>query len=459
MGNWGGFEVKTHTWKERLSEMGEDIAEYLERRYEDYCRDKNEKSSASGGEAQLEREIAKQKQLIEFGITLKEKLSFFLDESRRELFGQIYERNEAVDSFFKRKYKGFCKELEENNKALPLYKQKDSYTLHIEKSDKEKQLFEYKEIMKNNLFIENIDKRRADYEKKKAERERRNAEEEAKKKVEAERFARNEKKKGFTNVKPLSFYEELYIKNDSPFNYGDDVDESKFDMEVEQEYDIYFEENGSPKGTWKTYRTGSFNERKYWTGDNTISNRRPEEYTSADTPENNQIYLDRCKEITNILVNLNNSEDNQLQLRHIEILQKYLIKGYLITRQIACFVRNIKYTLIEELSIDPNNPNRIIQNHSIKEYEIGIYDNDFNIEKIKEDVDEFIRINEGMILTPFECLVVYLKKHDDIITIKEYASFINNTNIVARRILNEFAEEKKLKYKKVGRRHELVYFI
>jgi len=421
-------------WQEVMFIIDKDIAEYLERRYEDYYKDKNEKSSTSGGEAQRERHKVKQNQLVKFGIKLKEKLNFFQNESRKELFKQIDLKNKQLDSFFKKIYDDFCKELDKTNKALLLYEQKDPYTLHCEKSDKEEQLLEYKEIMKNSCFVEKIDKRRADYEKKKADRDKRRVEEEKRKAEEKIKEERTERRKGLSNVKPLSFYEEMYI-------YGDD-DEDEERIKSEQEHDNYFEENGIPE--------------RY---DCRISDKRPEAYTSADTPEENQKYLDRCKEIANILVNLRDSEYNQLQLLEVGILQKYLTKGYLITRQIAWFVYFLNELLIEELSIDPNNPNIHIKNHPSKEYDVGIYRDDFDIIKIKGDVDEFVRENEGTVLTPIEYLKVFLKKHDNRITVVRYASIINQSYKVSLRILKGYVADKNLKCKKVGKSHKLIFLI
>ncbi len=62
-------------------------------------------------------------------------------------------------------------------------------------------------------------------------------------------------------------------------------------------------------------------------------------------------------------------------------------------------------------------------------------------------------------LESIDFIKAYLRQNNNEITIIDYAFVINNTNIVARRILNNFANEKKLNYKKVGRSHKLVYFI
>ena len=420
-------------WREVMLITDKDIAEYLDRRYEDYCKDKNEKSSTSGDEAQRGRHKVKQSQLVKFGIKLKKKLSFFLDESRKELFEQAFENLELIDRFYKGKYDEFCKELEETNKTLPLHKQRDPYTLYVDRKEKEKHFFNQKESMKDYTFVRNIDKRRADYEKKKADRDKRRVEEEKRKAEEKIKEERTERRKGLSNVKPLSFYEEIYTSDD-------DEDEER--IKSEQEHDNYFEENGIPE--------------RY---DHRISDKRPEEYTSADTPEENQKYLDRCKEIANILVNLRDSEYNQLQLLEVGILQKYLTKGYLITRQIAWFVYLLNEMLIEELSIDPNNPNIYIKNHPSKEYDIGIYKDDFDIIKIKEDVDEFVRENEGTVLTPIEYLKVFLKKHDNRITVVRYASIINQSYKVSLRILKGYVADKNLKCKKVGKSHKLIFHI
>lgn len=449
--NWNR-EANTYKteWREVMFKMDKDIAEYLERRYEDYCRDRSEKSSVSGGYNQLEGCNVKQNQLIKFGIKLKKKLSFFLHKSRKDLFEQALENLELVDKFYKNKYDEFCKELEEANRKLPLHKQRASYTLHVDRKEKEEHFFNQKERLKDYTFVRNIDKKRADYEKKKADREKRRIEEEKRKVEEKIKEERIERRKGFSNVKPLSFYEEMYIRDDSPFSYGD-IDDDKEHIRSEEVFDIYFEENGSPKGIR--------NERGYWCGDLSISDKRPGEYTSADTPEENQKNIDRCKEITNILINLSDSESNQRYLRHTEILQRYLTEGYLITRQIAWFVYYINAMLIEVLSIDPNNPNRYIKDHPSKEYDVGIYKDNFNITKIKEDVDEFIRINEGMILTPIEYLKVFLKKHDNRIPVVRYASIINKSEKVAMRILKGFVADKKLKSKKTGSSHKLIFYV
>ena len=439
-----------------LSNLGEDIKEYLERRYKDYCRDKNENSSTSGDEAQRERHNAKQMELISLGIELYQKLHFFIDESRKELFEQTISEHERIDIYFKEEYEDFCKELKEINEALPIYKQRNPHTLHIEKSEKEKQLFERKEIKKNNLFIENIDKRRADYEKKKANYEKRKAEDEKRRAEEKARKERIIKRKGHSNIKPIDFYEKLYLakKNDEII----DEDDKKDYMEEQQEKDLYFEEHGIPKGEWTEF---DVKEGKCFTPlrdeENSLVDRYPEIviYSSADSFEENQKHLNRCKEMKEIIDDLLLQDYMQhfkwLQgknLFNVEILQEYLTKGHLVTIQIAELVFRIIFWLRWMLTTDLNKPHLAIKNHPAREYKIDVYSDDFDIRKINQDVAEFIRINEGKILTPLEYLKVHLKKHDNRITIKEYAKLIDKSEYIASKTLKKFEADKKLKSKK-----------
>ena len=445
-----------YDWNDVIAKIDEDIAEYLMKRYKEYCKDKSESSSTSGGEAQRERHKVKRNQLVKFGIKLKEKLNFFQNESRKELFKQIYKGDEALGSFFNKRYDNFCKELDKTNKALLLYKQKDPYTLHCEKSDKEEQLLEYKEIMKNSRFVESIDKRRADYEKKKANYEKRKAEDEKRRAEEKARKERIIKRKGHSNIKPIDFYEKLYLakKNDEII----DEDDKKDYMEEQQEKDLYFEEHGIPKGEWTEF---DVKEGKCFTPlrdeENSLVDRYPEIviYSSADSFEENQKHLNRCKEMKEIIDDLLLQDYMQhfkwLQgknLFNVEILQEYLTKGHLVTIQIAELVFRIIFWLRWMLTTNLNKPHHVIENHPAREYKIDVYSDDFDIRKIKQDVAEFIRINEGIILTPLEYLKVYLKKHDNRITIKEYAKLIDKSEYIASKTLKKFEADKKLKSEK-----------
>ena len=224
-----------------------------------------------------------------------------------------------------------------------------------------------------------------------------------------------------------------------------DIEEDKELIEADQEYDVYFEANSVPEGKWKdiTFKNRNrFQEtNKVWHGDNCFSDKLTYKYILPDNPDENQKLLNRCKEMVNILLILKDSEYNQTKLRHMEILQKYLTKKYLITRQIAWYIDHIKFLIIEELSVDPNNQYESFRNHPSNKYDFKLYKDNYDITKIKEDIAEFIRIKEDTILTPYECLLVYLKKHDNRITIKQYQLFTNKTNIVVRRILNNFVND------------------
>lgn len=438
--------VEWHT----LSILGEDIAEYLKKRYDDYCKDRNEKSSVSGNEAQYERHRAKQNQLIEFGIILREKLSFFLDESRKELFEQIYERNRSLDSFFKERYDEFCKELKETNKALPLYKQKDPYTLHCEKSDKEKQLFKHKEIMKNDRFIESIDKRRAEYEKTKVEYEKKKVEDEKRRAKENARKERIAKKKGLSNIKPIDFYERLYYRYGAPFGYerfcihGEDF----FIMQEERDWDIYFEEKGRPnKDDYRCSKEKTF---RY----------------KLDSPEDNQKYLDRCKQLLEVFKPLcvDNDDydyDYDNYQDQISIYQEYLDKGYLITRQIAYISKFIGRIFWYRIDNETRNQLSVFDKDK---YKINVFDDDsFNIAEIKLKVNKVTKNTEGEeeieveILTPIQSLKQYLKKHNNRITVNEYSILINQTYRMALINLKKFVVNKELKSRKEDRGRLVFY--
>jgi len=442
MGNWDGVGVKTLTWKERLSEVGEDTAQYLERRYGDYCRDKNERSSVSGDKAQLERHHAKQKLLIEFGIILEGKLSFFLAKSRKELFEQMYEENESLDSYFKKVYDDFCKELDETNKALSFY-ERDSYTLHCEKSDKEKQLYKYKEIIKNDRFIEKIDKRRAEDEKMKVEDEKRRAKE----KIRKEREIRRE---GFSNVKPSSFYEEMYLSHE------DDEDNDIEFMKEKEEADNYFQENGKPKGEWFDSNDGTFFTKDFRDDKNDPIPKRSKNliiYLSADTQKENQKHLNRCKELRKMIDDLElleGVEDDWVRdiINEADILQEYLTKGYLITTQIALFVFKLNFWITQMATRISRKPYRFfLSYHPASEYDIDIYNDNFNIEEIYKDIREFIAITKKHTLTPIEELENFLKEHNNRITKEQYAEFIGKSLYIASKELEKFEAEKKLKVK------------
>ena len=432
-----------YDWKDWIINFREDIASYLKMRYEDYCKDRKEEYGIySEHDFIRERHEIKQNELIKLGIKLRKKLRFFRDKSRKELFRQHISELNLSEDYFKDKYNDFCKELEETNDVLSLHKQKSSYILNIEKKKEKERLLKFKEAMKDTRFIKIIDLRKENYEKRKAKEEKRKIKRKAKKE-------RVERRQGLSNIKPISFYEELYKSED--IEYDNEI------IKQELIYDIYFQKNGKPIGVWKTYRTKNYDEKKKWIGDGSFSDEEVDKYILSDNPEENQTCLNNCKEIRNIIIDLDESQREYLH--DVDILQKYLTKKYLITRQIAWFVYCLKFRLIEVLSIDPNNPKLTLRNHPSREYDFNIYNNDFDIIKVKEDVSEFIRISEGMILTPIEYLKkVYLNQHDNI-TIKQYSLFIKKSEKVAHRILNGFVKEKKLKSGKIGSSHKIIYFV
>lgn len=434
-----------------ISNLGEDIAKYLKKRYNDYCKDRNEKFGfLSDNLTVKKRHEAMRDWMVELGIKLSEKLSFFLDESRKELFEQIYERNESLDSFFKIRYDEICKELDETNKALPFHERRDSYTLHCEKSDKEKQLFNHKEIMKNDHFIENIDKRRAEYEKIKVEYEKKKVEDEKRRAKEKARKERIIKKKGHSNIKPIDFYERLYYRYGAPFGYkrfyfhGDEYEL----MQQEREWDVYFDEKGKP--TEDDYKCPREKFLRY----------------KPDSPEGNKTYLDRCKQLLEVFRPFCVDKDdygydyNNYQSQ-IVIYQEYLDKGYLITRQIAnissylgdIFWDRIGYENQEQLSVFDK-----------LKYKIDIFNDDsFDITAIKLKVNESIKnideedeIEVG-ILTPIESLKEYLKEHNNRITAKEYSILKNISYKMALVILKRFVDNEKLKSKKEERGLNVFY--
>ncbi|MBA7492943.1 hypothetical protein ES702_03496 [subsurface metagenome] len=444
MGNWDYSGVKTLTWRERLLEMvGEDIAQYLERRYGDYCKDKNERSSVSGDKAQMERHKAKQEQLIKFGIKLREKLSFFPAEPRGESFEQIYKDNETLDIYFKKVYDDFCKELEETDKAFPIYKQRGPHKLHIEMTDKEKQLFKYKEIMKNDCFIENIDKRRADYEKIKVEYEKKKIEDEKRRAKEKERKERIAKKKGHSNIKPIDFYERLYCRYGSPFGYERFCNHSEnyVIMQQEREWDVYFEERGKPSED--DYR---------------CSKKKPLRY-KLDSLEDNKIYLDRCKQLLKVFKpfcdDYDSFDDFQAQ---INIYREYLDKGYLITRQIAHISKSIGRIFWRRIDNETRNQLSVSDKNK---YKIDVFNDDsFDIKEIKIKVNKFIgggEEGELEILTIIESLKEYLKDHNNRITAKEYSTLTNQSYKMALVVLKKFVVNKELKSKKEERGLNIFY--
>ncbi len=440
-----------YDWNSSIINFREDISEYLKKRYEDYCKDRNEKGYLYHEYAYIrERHENKQQQLIKHGIILSKKLRFFLEEPRKELFKQHISELNLLEDYFKNKYNKFCEELEETNNSLSLQDQKKSYQLHIEKGEKEKQLFKFKEAMKDARFIKIVDLRRHNYEKEVIKEGKRKAKEEKRKIKRKAKKERVERRQGLSNVKPVSFYEELYK--------SEDIEYEKEVIKEEQIHDIYFQRRGKPKGVWKTYRTRDYDEKKKWIGDESFSDEEVEKYILSDNPDENQKRLNSCKEIRDIIVDL--SESNMFKgeyVHDVDILQKYLNQKYLITRQIATSFSYLKYRLIENLSIDPNNPNYTLRNHPSREYDFDIYDDDFDIKKVKEDVSEFIRISEGMILTPIEYLKVHLKKNDKQITANEYSLIIGKSYKVALRILKEFVANKELISKK-GNRGLLIFY-
>ncbi len=409
-----------YDWKKEISKFRNDIGEYLQKRYDDYCKDTNE-YSVDGEDwyrcQNKEKHYNKQDRLIKFGFKLRDKLKKYPEVIRKHVFEEIgIPTHIEIERYFKDKH----------DELLKKYNNED--------------LLKQKEEFEQRTFIKNIDKFTAELKRIGKETDKREAAEEIerKKKIkeEAKRNILIKRRKGlFSNVKPLIFYEEI--------------------LDFFEEHDIYFQENGKPEGEWvEDRRLG-----KYWIGDRSFSDKENEKYILTDNPDDNQKLVDRCEEMVNILLILKDSEDNQLILLRIKTSQKYLINGYLITRQIASFNKKLIQRLIKELSTNPYNPNQRIKNHPCKEYNFSIYKDGFDIKEIKEDIDEFIRINEQNLFTPFEMLKVYLKKHNNRITIEDYELFTKNTNIVARKILNDFTKENKLQWKKEGSNHELVYFI
>ena len=396
-----------------ISKIDKEIAEYLEKRYLDYSKDRNEeKACIYGREEVMKRHQEKQQQLIEFGFLLVEKLDFFLPKSRDELFKQMINELESIDKFFNDIYENFCKELQESNKILPYYKQKGMYEIHSEESDKKKHLFKLKEMMKNDLLIEKIDNRKANYFKKKAEAERKEAEAKAREMALERSIMLEERRKGYTNIKPICFYDEGYME--------------------EYECDVEFQE-----GT------------------------KPEEITDilVDTPEGNQKYLNRCKEMLNLLIGLENGSSYQSDLYYLEKSQGYLLQGYLITKQLYWLPFYYNDTLIDILSRDPNERYKDLSNHPARGYKIDFHSDDFDIEKIKKDVDGFIEYNKSLELTPIAELEKYLEKHDNEVSIVDYARFKGITCKVSKRILKGFETERKLKSKNVGSEHKLIFYV
>ena len=425
-----------YNWNDVIAKIDEDIAEYLKKRYKDYCKDKNEKDSILGNEAQRERHNYIKDELIKLGLVLHKKLGFFLPESRKELFEQIYERNRALDSFFKKRYDDFCKDLDKTNNALPLHKQRDRYKLHIEKSEKSEELLEYKEIMKNSRFVENIDERRAEYEKIKVEYEKKKAEDEKRRAEEKARKERFAKKKGHSNIKSIDFYERLYCRYGSPFGEKSFcVDYEVFEtMQEEREWDVYFEENGIPNND-----------------DYMCPKEEPFRY-KPDSPEDNQYYLDRCKQLLEVFKPLIlesdyfDFDDFDRYQAQMDVYQEYLNKKYLITRQIAHISELIGKVFW--YSIDRKTRNRLSAFNKNK-YKINVFDDDsFDIEEIKIKINKFTgREDEGevKILTPIEALKEHLKKHDNRITAKEYSTLVNISYKMALVVLKKFVVNKQLK--------------
>ncbi|MFX1569821.1 MAG: hypothetical protein ACFFCV_15825 [Promethearchaeota archaeon] len=359
-------------------------------------------------------------------------LSFLTDEDIRNFFLNMFECMEMLENFTKIKYDEFCKE--------------DKYKEINEYVHRQNELSRFEKTQFKVKFQEELEKLKVKNEYRKNQFEIWLKEDKEKKNIEERLTKLNRRRKGYTNIKPMSFYEELHMKDDSPLNYDDE-----YYLKIEIEYDTYFEETGTPKRIK--------NDQGYWYGDDSITKQNPERYELADTPEMNQKFLDRCKEIANILINLRDSDFNKYTLKHIEILQKYLSKKYLITRQIAFFSNRLSNEIIDELSTDPNNPHRKIKNHPCREYDIDIYSNHFDLELIKEDIEKFIQINKSMELTPFGHLRKYLINNNNEITIPEYATLINNTYKVAMTRLKKFEKEKGLKSKRVGKSHKLIFYI
>lgn len=424
-------------WEASIPKFRNDIGEYLIKRYEDYCNyiDEREGHMSFDREEVVERHKNKKNELIKFGKVLRERLEGFLPESRKELFENTIKDDRTTAEFFKSKYKEFKGKFDKE------YRYKWNLERSKEYSSKKftKKLYFLKmcETMKNNRFIENIDERKVITERRMFEEDKRIAEEKIIREL-------SERRQGHSNIKPLSFYEEF-------FDYGEvDVEYKNERIEEEQEYDVYYQENGTPEGVWVECS---------WCGDYAFPLDIKDTYISHDNSEDNLKYINKCKELGNLLISLKDSRYSQYTLHQINVLEKYLNEGYLITRQITNIIGGIEYYLKRQLTVDPNNPDKHINNHPSLDYNFNIYTDDYDITKIKEDVSEFIRVNEEKIFTPYECLVIYLEKHDNRITIKEYAKFAHITEKVAKRILYNFVEEGKLKWKKEGKNHQYIFSI
>ena len=422
-----------YDWNDIVSNIDEDISEYLVKRYEDYWKDRNEKSGYIYAGEIGKRHDAVQQQLIRLGLELRDKLSFFLPESRKELFEQMIKKYKILDICINKMYNDYCKKLDEITNALPFHKRRESYKLHFEKSNKKKELFKLKEDYKDEGFIKLIDDRKANYLKKKAEEEARRIAEEKK---EALRIRR----KGYTNIKPLSFYEEMYLADEDV----DEYNESILFMEEQQEEDRVFQETGIYE-------------------DEVLLPKIYEICSLIDTPEENQKYLNRCKEIRKLLDDLSLFDEEVDWIRVIiddaDILQKYLTEGYLITRQIFSFVYRLnhwtKYLIIRL----PNQSFHHFNKHPAMKYDIDIYSDNFDIEQVNEDISELYAKTKKYISTPIKELNKYLKEHNNEITIVDYARFKIITPKVAKRILKGFEEKGELKSKKVGKSHKLVFYV
>lgn len=409
-----------YDWNDSIPKFRNDISEYLKKRYDDYCNHSGEREGyiSFKRDGVEERHEHKKSKLIELGLVLREKLEFFLPESRNELFENTIKNNIITEKFFKSKFDKFIGELD---KEYIRHKQNlETRQEYINNEIAMKlHLLKKCENMKDNRFIESIDKRKAMTKKWMLEEDKRIAEE----KIVRER---KERRQGFSNIKPLSFYEEKYKH--------DEENDNEDWIKLLQQKDIYFQEHEIPD-------------------EDCVLSERPEIYITIDTPEENQKHLNRCKELKEIIEDLISQIYTHFKwlqnenLFNVDILQEYLTKGYLVTTQIVGLLFRINFWLICILSSDLNKPYLIIDDHPSKGYNFNLFTDDYDITKIKEDIKEFVRVSEEKIFTPYECLKVYLKKHNNKITKKQYAKFTGKSLYVASKELERFEAEKKLKSK------------
>lgn len=355
----------------------------------------------------------------------EEKLKSLSKEQRIDFIEKMDKEKEALEYAGNKEYEKWYNNKRKNDRSWS-----GNRRYYNDITIKKEHIAESIEAEFDKKFNEEIEKLRAENEKKRIELEKQKAKE-----------LRISKKKGLSNIKPYSFYDKLYCRYSSPFGFKRFYlsDEEYKIMQEEREYDIYFEEKGIPNK--HDYR---------------ITTEKPIKY-KTDSPEENQKYLNSCKELLEIFkvldVDLNN------YYTEIEIYQEYLDKNYLITRQIIMISKNIGRILWEELDYKTRKQISHFYKHN---YKIDIFDDEsFNIEEIKHKVNEFINgkeVKTEVILTPIEYLREFLKKNNNRITIVRYASLINKSYKVALRILKGFVSDKKLKVKKEAK-GKLIFYL